>query len=328
VPDLAALVQRAAERRGPLAERADTTAYRLAHGAADGLPGVAVDRFDDVLVVHLHDPRLPAESYVRALVDRVAPVRAAYVKRHPRQSSRLRESEREALAPPLPAWGEPVEALEVLENGVRYQVRPGDRLSVGLFLDMREARQWVREQAKSRTVLNLFAYTCAFGVCASLGGATRVLNLDASRPYLRWGQDNYALNNLAPDLRDFVYGDAFDWLRRFGRRGERFDLVILDPPSFSTTRESRFAAERDYGRLVAAAAPVVTPRGILVAATNHAGISPAQFTELVAQGLADAHRKGRVVARWHEPEIDFPISPNTRPYLKIQAVAMDEPRSS
>jgi 23S rRNA (cytosine1962-C5)-methyltransferase len=302
------------------------------HGAADGLAGVAVDRFADVLVVHAGE-RSPGDArggtgvaidaLVAALVELVRP-RAVYVKGRPRRPGRAGPAERAAAAPAAPAWGEPAEAVVVLEHGVRYEVRPAAGLSVGLFLDMREVRAWVREHARARRVLNLFSYTCAFGVCAGLGRAARVLNLDASRPYLRWGRANYALNGLPVEERDFVYGDALDWLGRLARRGERFELVIVDPPSFGSTRVGgSFSVERDYGRLVGAAAHVTAAGGILLAATNHGGVSVARFDELVGRGLAAAGRLGRRVGRWHEPARDFPVPPHGRPYLKIQAVELD-----
>jgi 23S rRNA (cytosine1962-C5)-methyltransferase len=181
-------------------------------------------------------------------------------------------------------------------------------------------RSWVRDQAAGRSVLNLFAYTCAFGVSARLGGAERVVNLDVSRPYLEWGQANYVLNDLAVDSRDFIYGDAFDWLGRFGRRQTTFDLVVVDPPSFSSTP---FSVTQDYPRLVEAAARVTAHAGILVAATNHAGTSAERFDTWLRAGLDSAGRHGQILQRWHEPAADFPVAPGRRPYLKVRALVLD-----
>jgi len=171
-------------------------------------------------------------------------------------------------------------------------------------------------------VLNLFAYTCAFGIAAVRGGARRVLNIDLSRSYLAWGQQNYELNELNVDARDFVNGDALDWLGRFARRQQSFDLVIVDPPSFSTSRRGTFSAERDYARLTTAAARVVAPGGILLAATNHAGISGTRFDAVLARGVSEADRQSRVLHRWHEPALDFPVAPGDYPYLKVRALCL------
>ncbi len=314
------LLAAALERRAPLARRVDLTAYRLVNGAGDGFVSSA-DRYGDVLFVSAAGPGA-ADDLARALAVRLAP-RAAYARTRPRTASRLTDAERRRLASEPPLLGQPVEREIVVEHGVRYEIRPRAGLSPGLFLDMREVRRWVRGVAGGRSVLNLFAYTCGFGVVACLGGASRVLNLDASRPYLHWGQANYELNGLAPDARDFVYGDAFDWLGRLGRRQQRFDLVILDPPSFGSTRVATFSAEHDYQRLVRFAAGVLSNDGILLAASNHRGIAARRFGQLVEAGLKAAQRTSRQLGRWHEPAVDFPVAPGARPYLKVVAHELD-----
>ena len=246
---------------------------------------------------------------------------SAYAKIHPRAASRLRQADLRRFAPDEPVWGPPLAEVQVLETGVRYGVHPGAGLSVGLFLDMRDVRAWLRDASRGRAVLNLFAYTCSFGVNAALGGARRVINLDLSRASLEWGKANYRLNGLSVDERDFIYGDAFDWLDRFVRRGQRFDLVIVDPPSFSSTP---FSVTRDYERLVEVSSRVVAPAGILLAATNHAGTSDGQFEAWLQNGLTRAGRHGTFVERWHEPPTDFPVARGrTRPYLKVRALVLD-----
>jgi 23S rRNA (cytosine1962-C5)-methyltransferase len=247
-------------------------------------------------------------------------LRSAYLKVHPGRASHLSTSDVRRLAPDRPVWGPPANDVIVHENGVGYVVRPTAGLSVGLFVDMREVRAWLRGAAAARTVLNTFAYTCAFGVSASLGGAGRVVNLDISRQYLAWGQANYRLNGLAVDPHDFVFGDTFDWLGRFARRGERFDIVVIDPPSFSSTP---FSVTRDYPKLVDAAARVVAPAGILLAATNHAASSDARFAGWLRAGLASADRRAQVLKSWHAPDIDFPVTAGRGGHLKVRALVLD-----
>jgi 23S rRNA (cytosine1962-C5)-methyltransferase len=291
---------------------ADTDAYRLVNGEADGAPGLFVDRFADLLVVHA-DTQAILDQYGPALPREYA---AAVAKIHPRDARRATASERTL-------WGTPPDALVAEERGARYLIRPQAGLNVGLFLDMREVRSWLRTVSAERTVLNLFAYTCSLGVCASLGGAARVLNVDLSRSYLKWGQDNYRCNELAVSEQDFVYGDAFDWLARFARRQQAFDIVIVDPPSFSTSRHGAFSVERDYPRLVKESARCVAPGGILLAATNHAGTTDARFDAWVRTGLHEARRVGHLERRWHEPMPDFPLLPDQRPYLKVRALVLE-----
>lgn len=295
-----------------------TTAYRLVHGAADGMDGVTVDRYSNVLVVSLYGELAagPRAALLAALTE-LPGVQAIYCKQRPPEAARLTEGEIARLAPAEPVWGVPLAEIEILENGLRYLIRPGAGLSVGLFLDMREMRDRVRAWAAGRTVLNTFAYTCAFGVAARAGGAARVLNLDLSKPALTWGQANYRANGFTPDPYDFVYGDAFDWLARFARRGQRFDLVILDPPGFARADGRPFSAARDYARLVALAAPVVSADGLLLACCNVAALPLRAFQRQVMDGIAAAGRRGVLMGKFCEPALDFPTPVGASPYLKL-----------
>lgn len=320
MPAAAALITAALARRQALLAAADTDALRLLNGAGDGCPGLTVDRFAEVLVANVYGARqLSARqtAVLRGLADAVA-ARAIYVKYRPVQASTLSAAERAALAPAAPWWGTPTPELTVRENGLRYLIRPGTGLSVGLFLDMRATRAWVRAQAAGRTVLNTFAYTCGFGVAAQAGGAARVVNLDVARAVLDWGRQNYALNGLAAAPTDFIFGEALDWLQRFARRRTTFDLVILDPPSFATTKRSRFSVSRDYAALVALAAPLVPPGGWLLACANAAELPERAFLKQVRAGLAN--RPARITHTTQEPEPDFPTAPGENPYLKISRV--------
>jgi len=309
-------IAEALERRSLLAQQ--LTAYRLVHGAADGAAGLAVDRYADVAVLHADSPSL-LEAWLPSVRSEIEPLcPTAYAKIHRRGIGRINNQAR--LAPGTPVWGLPREDVLVAERGVKFTIRPSVGLSVGLFLDMREVRDWLRQHCAGKTVLNLFAYTCSLGAVASRSGAERVVNLDVSRPYLEWGKSNYALNSLNVDDRDFVYGDAFDWLARFAKRQQTFDVVIVDPPSFSSTP---FSVTRDYVRLAEMASRVVAPGGQLLAATNHAATSPSRFESWLVAGIERAGRHGRVLRRWHEPREDFPVPADGRPYLKVRAIELD-----
>ncbi|XXF81555.1 class I SAM-dependent methyltransferase [Myxococcaceae bacterium GXIMD 01537] len=306
-------------RRGPLLTDARTTAFRLLNGGPDGVPDVTVDAFTDVLVMSLYRDFSPADetALLDAATEAWAP-RSLYLKRRPREARVLANVARDALAPDLPARGEAVESLVALENGLRFLMRPGQGLSVGLYLDMRDTREWLMGEARGLTVLNLFAYTCGFGVAATAGGAKRALNIDTSRRVLEWGEENARLNGQPVDRFDYIAGDVFDWLERLAKKGQVFDIVIADPPSFSTTRTSRFSAARDYARLAESAARLVAPGGRLVACCNLAGLTSRRFETQVAEGLALAGKQGRVVRSLGPSGLDFPASAEEPPALKVQ----------
>jgi 23S rRNA (cytosine1962-C5)-methyltransferase len=186
---------------------------------------------------------------------------------------------------------------------------------VGLYLDARDARGWVRREARGRRVLNTFAYTCGFGVAARLGGAARALNLDLSRKVLDWGEANLALNGLQPERQDFVSGDAVDRARRLQARGERFELVVLDPPGSYGAGGKRFSAARDYHRLVTALEPLVAPGGLLLAMGNVEAMRPDALQAQVLQGLAG--RRWKEAARFGASEVDF-VAPSALKCLALE----------
>jgi 23S rRNA (cytosine1962-C5)-methyltransferase len=238
-------------------------------------------------------------------------------------------------------------SFEILENGVRYEMSFNEGCSVGLFLDQRDNRRRfltghiaadfpLRAGQASRlspislkifpgqdgdrrdacpTMLNCFSYTCGFSVCAAKAGA-RTTSLDLSKKYLEWGKRNFALNGLDPAAHDFIYGDTFDWLRRLAKKGRVFDAVVLDPPTFSQSKEhGTFRAEKDYGKLVTAALPVLKPGGILFASTNAADWPPEEFLADVETAIRSAKRK--ILQRHYVPQPpDFPVSRAEPAYLK------------
>lgn len=332
-PDVVrALARVAVARRSPLAADADTTIYRVINGAGDGLPGLTADRYGEALVVSVYDdddvaqPAPIPDGLASALANATGAA-AVYVRYRPKQASRVPEDEMSNLAPPLPVIGPDLMddaastgGFMAREEGLSYRIRLNEGLSVGLFPDMRESRARVRAWAEGKTVLNTFAYTCGFGLAAVAGGAERSLNLDLSRRWLAWGQENYRLNGFEPDDRDFVFGDVFDWLARFARRGETFDLVILDPPSFSKTKAGRFSVAKDYAQLVELAAKAVAPGGRLLACANLAELPWRAFRERVLAGVSAAGRHAEIVGVYHEPALDFPTIGET--YLKMALVQL------
>jgi 23S rRNA (cytosine1962-C5)-methyltransferase len=318
------LLTAALQRRAPLSGRGDLTAYRLVNADADGLPGMTLDLFDSTLVLSLY-VELEAQDEM-GLVELIADVlqpRAVYIKRRPREARHAANTEREYLAPEQPVWGEPTPEIRILEDGRHFLIRPGGDLSVALFLDMRTTRTWLQSKTKNKKVLNAFSYTCGFGLASSLGSATRTVNLDLSRRALDWGEENYRLNALEPERQDFISGDVFDWLGRMQRWSDRFDLVILDPPSFAKSRLKRFSVSAHYNELVALAAPVIAPGGTLLACCNHAGLSRSSFLRLIESGLRDARRQVDGVTSLGADPLDFPTMDGAEGALKVFAIKLD-----
>jgi 23S rRNA (cytosine1962-C5)-methyltransferase len=229
-----------------------------------------------------------------------------------------------------PQWlfGEEAPAeFQARENGVRYALRLGEGYSVGLFLDQRDNRrrfltghvaadfELFPGGTRGAGVLNTFAYTCGFSVCAALGGA-RTTSLDLSRKYLDWGRRNFELNGLKPDEHEFIHGDAMDWMRRLVKKGRRFDAVVLDPPTFSQSKRSGvFKADRNYGELVEAALPLLKSGGVMLASTNATELKPERFLGMARDAVQSANR--RILREHYVPQPpDFPVTREEPAHLK------------
>jgi 23S rRNA (cytosine1962-C5)-methyltransferase len=328
---LARALERAMERRWGLGRAADgprgTTAFRLVNEEGDALPRLAVDVYDAWLVAQLYGDDGPWAD--RARRDRVLEALAAlgfdgvYLKVRPRQANILVDTRRDELAPALPVRGAPApDPLPIVEEGMPLLVRLGDGLSTGVFLDQRANRVRVRELAQGARVANLFAYTCAFTVAAALGGAARTVSVDASVAALERGRANLAhAGALDRGEHVFVADDAFTWLARAARRGERFDLVVLDPPSYSSTKRGRFVADSDYTDLAAQALAILAPGGRLLACTNHRGISPSRFRRILFDAGRKASRDVTKVRDLPEPA-DYPVPIGGDPHMKSALVTL------
>jgi 23S rRNA (cytosine1962-C5)-methyltransferase len=208
------------------------------------------------------------------------------------------------------------EQITIRENGLKFVIRFGEGLSTGIFLDQREnRRRLLTMKLTGKSVLNCFAYTCAFSVAAAKAGAT-VTSVDLSKNYLDWGRENFRANDLDPATHDFVSGDVFEWLRRFVKRGQTWDVVMLDPPTFSTTKKGRaFRAERDYEELEALAMPLVKPGGTLFCSTNQRTLAADEFEATLQRA---AKRAGRAIEslEFETLPFDFRVAAGERPYLK------------
>ena len=333
LPDFAADARRAL--REALMDPEETDACRLIHGAADGWPGWYVDRLGSVLLSQSDRPlatdQLAELEKLLATVPALRPVPhapGAYHKsltRQVRLTTVAAASPRRVLGPPAP------EQFVIRENSVAFELSLSAVGAVGLFLDQRDNRRrfttghvaagfalfpsTIRTPPDPPTLLNAFAYTCGFSVCAARAGA-RTTSLDLSRNYLDWGRRNFALNGLDPTAHEFLVGDVFDWLRRLAKKGRAFDAVVLDPPTFSQSKRSGvFRAEKDYGALVVAALPLLQPEGVLFASTNTAGLPPQAFLGAIEAAVRAAGR--RIVQRHYAPQPpDFPITRAEPAYLK------------
>jgi 23S rRNA (cytosine1962-C5)-methyltransferase len=307
----------AVEFREPLFGES-TNAFRLISGEADGFPDVIVDSYDGDLLVQWQAEA--AEKSGAGLIERLQAECQPLVVSRPRDEPRAIYTQlvtkQERTVPRLVYGNELDRRTPVRENDITFLVNFGEGLATGVFLDQREnRRRLLAMPLAGKTVLNTFAYTCAFSVVAAKAGAVTT-SVDLSKNYLEWGRENFRANGLDPAAHDFVFGDAFDWLKRYAKRGQHWDVVILDPPTFSTTKRGRaFQAGRDYEELAALAIPLVAAGGWLLCSTNQRTLVADEFERSIEKA---ANRCGRSMGppEFETVPFDFRVAPKERPYLK------------
>lgn len=278
------MFEAAIEKRRALGfPNADTDAYRLVHSE---VPGLTVDVYGRYLVASVYTDEVDP-AWIRALS--VLGFEGVYLKHRPKQANELSDEQRRARAPEHAIGADAPTPLLIRENGVTFEVRLGDGLSTGIFLDQRENRARLMRECAGKSVLNLFSYTCGFGLVAAFAGASRTVNIDVAKSVLERGRANYERLGLQGE---FFARDVMETLPRLHKRGERFDIVVLDPPSYASTKRGRFSVERDYAELAKLALDLVHDGGTLLACLNHHKLEERDLQGAVQQA---ARRAGRTI---------------------------------
>jgi 23S rRNA (cytosine1962-C5)-methyltransferase len=313
---IVAAVARAFARRDRWKDDRETTAYRLCHGEGDRVPGVVVDRYADVAVLRLDGDAIAV--WLPQLVPGLGPLLEALGVR----SFALRSPRGEGDERLRPLAGDPPpETITVREHGVAMVVDLLHGQKTGAFLDQRENRRRVRALARGRRVLNLFSYAGGFSTAAVLGGAEHVTSVDLAQAAHATAQISMRANGIDPSAHTFVTADAFTFLESAQKKGQRWDLVISDPPSFAPSEKSKPRALTAYRRLHGACAAVLAPQGVFCASSCSSHISMEDFATTlddVATGRSDLSIVEMHGAPWDHPTL--PAWPEGR-YLKFAVLA-------
>jgi len=311
-------LERAIALRRDHADLGDTNAYRLVNGEGDAMPGLTVDSYGDYLMVQIYCTgwRRYLKLVTQALEELLAPA-GIYEKTRPQKTRELEsEGDTKKYGRLLAGVAAPEPTL-VLENGLNFQVSLEHGLNTGLFLDQRNNRRDLMVRVKGKRLLNLFSYTGAFSVAAAAAGASQVTSVDASPGYMEIARSNFSANRLNPKRHEFVVGDCLAVLDEMSRQGTLFDIIVMDPPSFSTTSKSRFTTRGGTSDLVAAALKLLRDGGLLIASSNHQKVDLADYLKELRRGALQAGSSLQVIQLSGQPE-DFPY-PVTFPegrYLK------------
>lgn len=292
-------------------------AYRLANAEGDMVPGLTVDVYAGFLLVQLYS-RIwePYREPMLEALQRLMCPQGVYEKFRPRKTRTLEQKGDKRFSTLL--LGQPApDILQVKENGLLFEIDLKRGLHTGLFMDQRVNRKDIMPLCAGRRVLNLFSFTGAFSVAAAAAGATQVTSVDASALYQERAQHNFALNRLNPAKHEFIVGDCHKVLAQLAHKRRVFDLVIMDPPSFSTVGKNRFTTSGGTSNLVAAALGVLKEGGILVTSSNHQKVDLPEYLKELRRGALQAATPLRVIqASGQGPDFPFLVSCPEGRYLK------------
>lgn len=292
--------------RHHLARNLGVTAYREVHAESDGLPGVILDRYNDMCVLQLLSAG--AEQWREAIV--------AYLKQREncagifeRSDVDVRQLEGLPSRKSYLSGEEPSKPLIISEYELRYKVDIHHGQKTGFYLDQRENRRFIRDWIQGGEVLDCFAYTGGFTVSALAAGADYILSIDTSASALELASENVRLNNLSLDRCEWIESDVFHELRKLRDQGRTFDAIILDPPRFARSTSHVQRASRGYKDINLLAFKLLRPGGLLFTYSCSGAVDMGLFQKIVAGAALDAGVEAAVVAWLGQPS-DHPVSLN------------------
>ncbi len=296
----------------------DTSSCRIVFGEADFLPGLVIDKFSDVLVVE--SLALGIDRYKEHLVEILKEILAAdgVTIRGVYERSDARERLKEGMERVKGFLGQEFDTnVEIVENGVHYMVDVKEGQKTGFFLDQKYNRQSIRSICKGAKVLDCFTHTGSFALNAGQAGAASVLGLDASEPGVEQAKKNAALNGLS-NIVDFECADVFEKLPKMEAAGEKFDVIILDPPAFTKSRNSVKNAVKGYREINLRAMKLIKDGGYLATCSCSHFMTYELFTKTIGQAAANVHKRLRQVS-FATQAPDHPIlwAADTSYYLKF-----------
>ncbi|MGH0428967.1 class I SAM-dependent rRNA methyltransferase [Bacillus mycoides] len=278
----------------------DTTAFRALNGEGDGLGGLIIDYYDGYYVVSWYSEGIYTfRDEIIAALQKVANFKGIYEKKRFDTKGKYIEGD-DFVA------GERGEfPLIVKENGVNFAVYLNDGAMVGVFLDQRNVRKQIRDKyAQGRTVLNMFSYTGAFSVFAALGGASKTTSVDLANRSLSKTIEQFSVNEIDYEAQDIIVEDVFLYFKYAAKKNMKFDMVVLDPPSFARSKKYTFSAAKDYKNLLKETIAITENNGIIVASTNCSAFDMKKFKGFIDTAFKEMNGKYKILEEHSLPE-DF-----------------------
>ncbi|EOP83172.1 methyltransferase [Bacillus cereus HuB4-4] len=293
-------IKSALHKRKQFYKSSDTTAFRALNGEGDGLGGLIIDYYDGYYVVSWYSEGIYTfRDEIIAALQKVANFKGIYEKKRFDTKGKYIEGD-DFVA------GERGEfPLIVKENGVNFAVYLNDGAMVGVFLDQRNVRKQIRDKyAKGRTVLNMFSYTGAFSVFAAFGGASKTTSVDLANRSLSKTIEQFSVNEVDYEAQDIIVEDVFLYFKYAAKKKMKFDMVVLDPPSFARSKKYTFSAAKDYKNLLKETIAITENNGIIVASTNCSAFDMKKFKGFIDTAFKEMNGKYKILEEHSLPE-DF-----------------------
>lgn len=293
-------IKSALHKRKQFYKASDTTAFRALNGEGDGLGGLIIDYYDGYYVVSWYSEGIYTfRDEIIAALQKVANFKGIYEKKRFDTKGKYIEGD-DFVA------GERGEfPLIVKENGVNFAMYLNDGAMVGVFLDQRNVRKQIRDKyAKGRTVLNMFSYTGAFSVFAALGGASKTTSVDLANRSLSKTIEQFSVNEVDYEAQDIIVEDVFLYFKYAAKKKMKFDMVVLDPPSFARSKKYTFSAAKDYKNLLKETIAITENNGIIVASTNCSAFDMKKFKGFIDTAFKEMNGKYKILEEHSLPE-DF-----------------------
>lgn len=290
-----ARIRAAKPLRTMLAERDGLTGYRLLAAESDGVPGITVDKYDNYLVCQLLSAGADAQRD-----NLVTALRTEFPECHIYERSDVAIRKKEGLKPRVGVLHgeEPPASVIIEENGVAIEVDITNGHKTGFYLDQRDSREQAVKYMDGKRVLNCFCYTGGFGLYAQKGNSKHVTNVDVSQPALDKAKANAARNGFDLTRAEFVNADVFKLLRTYREQGERFDVIVMDPPKFAESKSQLTGACRGYKDINMLAMQLLNPGGVLLSYSCSGLMDAGLFQKILADAALDAGKNVQFIERF------------------------------
>jgi 23S rRNA (cytosine1962-C5)-methyltransferase len=307
-------IQQAINARKKMYDNKDTNAFRVFNGEGDNIGGLTIDYYDGYYLINWYSQGIfKFSDYIINALESLVDYKAIYQKKRFNTGGKYIEEDCfvKGIRAKFP--------IIVKENGVNFAVYLNEGAMVGFFMDQRDVRNTIKNNySKNKTVLNTFSYTGAFSVFSALGGAKKTTSVDLAKRSRKKTIEHFVINNIDCEEQEIIVEDVFKYFKYAIKKNIKFDMVIVDPPSFAKSKKYTFSASKDYTDLLKQIIEITSEKGIIVASTNCSSFNMETFKSYIDKAFVETNNEYKILEEFSLPS-DYRVHPNYREgnYLKV-----------